>query len=198
MDVVANPGNETTHTASAARTISHRQAHPPSSYENGIEPRRVHEVHGVAGPGPATQVAPWGHGADEDIGAVACACMRTRSPRMAPPENALEGSRHHPPRAPAAAPCAIMRSTRWTCPRPESGDATMVAPPSGQSTRAGHPWLAASSSATDGARQGPHVPGHQAIDELHGAYSVRRSSRAITRRWISLVPSPIVHSLTSR
>ena len=49
----------------------------------------------------------------------------------------------------------------------------------------------------DGARHGARIPLEDAIGQ-RGAFGHASSCRAMTSRWISLVPSPIVSSFTSR
>ncbi len=49
-----------------------------------------------------------------------------------------------------------------------------------------------------GGARGRRGPARRGRGGSHGSYTPRRISRAITRRWISLVPSPISISLTSR
>ena len=55
---------------------------------------------------------------------------------------------------------------------------------------------------TDRARQGADIAGLDSFEAFHRSPAadqrLRRISRAMTTRWISLVPSPMVHSFMSR
>ena len=145
-------------------------------------------------------------------GSVAWACMRIRSPRIAPP---LKGEVGSTATMPTVRPCArrraVRRSTRVDLPAPgRAGHAHDQGAPGvreqgGQEGEGLGPGVL---DEADRAGHGPGVTGEHAFREaVRGRRGLRhyrttgrrcRSSRAMTRRCTSLVPSPMVPSFASR
>ena len=137
----------------------------------------------------------------------ACDCMRTRSPRMAPPLNGLVGSTATTPTVCSRrristisrstsvllpAPGAPVMPIRYACPRPGEDLADELG-------AFGRLVLDQADRARDRARIAlQYAIGERRSDVARRTCHWLSSCRAMTRRWISLVPSPIVSSLTSR
>jgi hypothetical protein len=98
--------------------------------------------------------------------------------------------------------CAIIRSTRLDFPAPgRAGDADDGGATGAREARAQH--LARLGAIllgeADGAGHRPHVARQEPGHELHARLAALAAARGRSRsRWISLVPSPIVQSFTSR
>ena len=161
----------------------------------------VEHERGVAGRArQAAQVSARRHAADEHAFVGACACIRRRSPSTAPPVNGLVGSTAI---TPTVKPCfrssAVSRSTSVLLPAP-GGPVTPTdtrGPCWPKIARTRSALAGSSSSISEIARA---IARGIARQHAVGERRVRSDSscRAITSRWISLVPSPMVVSLTSR
>ena len=148
-------------------------------------------------------------------GSVAIPCMRMRSPSRAPPENGLDGSTQRMPTvspAPAAGLREAVDQRALAGPR-RTGDADDAGPPAAAVEPAHQLGLgvAAVLEQRHAARHGPRLARQDPLDQRRqvdrpAAREARAvahqpfasSCRAMTRRWISLVPSPMVQIFASR